>query len=326
MYKDVDVEEAIPGIKFWRNKNNKFHVLMLHHSADPDKSDRTEKGREWIEKEKTGTPKAVWDKEYQIDFSTKSGDLVFGPKYCDFDPKVHLINSFELGDVELVMSLDFGQRNPNAALIFAITMDGTIYLIDEYYKPAIPSVASREMFSKFGYLMPGYEDSLTIRQKKILANNTFQYKVIDPSTGAKNRTKIIEGEEIPYSVIEDFADNGWEFDRGNNDWEAGITRLREYFRIDGNRKSHFYIFADKCPMYTWELQHYRYQEHTDRTKRQKNESEKPVKKDDHGIDSSRYFIMSRPNRPEEAPKKLTKIQKDINNLLKPKVYNDFDVT
>ena len=323
MYKDVDKPEIIKGIKFWQNPNNKFHVLMLHYSADPDK-DPDRDGAEWYEKEKTGAPKAVWNKEYEIDFSTKSGKLVYGPEYCDFDSRVHMINSFELGDVELIMSLDFGQRNPNAALIGAVTRDNKIYIIDEYYKPAIPSVASKEMFEKFGYLIPGYDSSLSIKQKRLLANNAFQIKVIDPTTGHKNRTKIIEGEEIPYSVIEDFEDNGWEFERGHNDLDAGITRIREYFRINGSGDSHLYIFEDKCPNLCWELRHYKYKENTEKTGRQNNEPEKPVKKDDHCVDSLRYLIMTRPSAPEEAPPKQTKIQRDIKNLMRPKVYDMMD--
>jgi hypothetical protein len=320
MYQDIKKEEVIKGIKFWRNPGNKFHVLMLHYTSDPEK-DPDRDGKEWYEKEREGTPKAVWNKEYEIDFTTKAGQLVYGPEFCDFDSRIHTINSFELDDVELFMALDFGQRNPNCALIGAITRDNKVYIIDEYYNPAIPSVASREMFEKFGYLMPGYRDDLTIRQKKTLADNTFQVKVIDPSTGAKNRTKIIEGEEIPYSVIEDFSDNGWEFEKAVNDWDAGVTRVREYMAVDNAGNTHLYIFEDKCPRLVWELRHYRYQENTEKTDRQKNEPEKPIKKNDHGMDALRYLLMTRPNKPELAVAKKTKIQKDIAGLLRPAVNN-----
>jgi len=318
MYSDIQEPEEIKGIKFWKNPGNKFHVLMLHYTADP-KKDPERAGAKWFEKEKEGAPKSVWNKEYEIDFTTKAGQLVYGPEFCDFSPAIHTINSFELGDAELFMALDFGQRNPNCALIGALTRDNKVYIIDEYYNPAIPSVASREMFEKFGYLIPGYQDNLTIRQKKTLADNAFQIKVIDPTTGHKNRTKIIEGEEIPYSVIEDFEDNGWEFERADNDFDAGVTRVREYMVVDGAGESNLYIFADKCPKLTWELNHYRYQENTERTERAKNEPEKPMKKDDHGMDALRYLLMTRPVKPAQQVQKMTRIQKDINNLLHPKV-------
>ncbi len=324
MFKNVEKPEIMKGIKFWKNPGNKFHVLMLNYRADPGKDPERE-GAKWYEDEKEGTPKVVWNKEYEIDFATKSGKLIYGPEFCDFSPDIHLINSFELGKVELLISLDFGQRNPNGALIGALTRDNVIYIIDEYYNPAIPSVASREMFKKFGYLMGDLEGK-SIRQKKDIADETFQTKVIDPSTCAKNRTKIKEGEEIPYSVIEDFEDNGWEFEPAQNNVDAGITRVREYFQLrDG--KAHLYIFRDKCPKLVEELASYRYQENSDMTSKTKNESEKPVKKDDHLVDSLKYLISTRPNKPEDIPKPKTRIQKDIESLIKPKIIdNDWDIS
>ena len=325
MYEKIDKPEVMRGIKAWKNPGNKFNVIMLHYTADPDK-DPERNGKKWYEREREGTPKDVWNKEYEISFETKAGKLVYGPEYCDFTPEKHLINSFELGNVELMLSLDFGQRNPNAALVGAVTENGDVYIIDEYYKPAIPSVASREMFDKFGYLIPGYKEGLSFKQKRTLADNAFQIKVIDPSTTSKNRTKIIEGEEIPYSVIEDFYDNGWDFKRGINDWDAGVTRVREYFRLDSTGKPRLYIFQDKCPNLTWELLHYRYQENTEQTERKKNESERPMKKDDHAADSLRYLLMERPFLPTESEPPQTRVQKDIENLTKPKNYvNDWDL-
>ena len=324
MYEDVARPEIIKGAKLWKNEGNKFNILMLHYSADPGK-DPDRDGKEWYDKEKEGAPKAVWNKEYEIDFTTKSGRLVYGPDFCDFDARIHLLNSYELdSNVEFFMAMDFGQRNPNCVLVAALTMDNRIFIIDEYYKPSIPSVASRDMFEKFGYLMPGYEDRLTIRQKKVLADNTFQLKVIDPSTAHKNRTKIVEGEEVEYSVIEDFDDNGWEFEKAHNDFDAGVTRVREYFAVDGLGRSHLYIFEDKCPNLVNELHKYRYQENTEATNRTKNEPEKPVKKNDHAMDALRYLMMTRPIRPELAARKQTTIEKDIQGLLKPQIINDFE--
>lgn len=322
MYEDIQKPEIIKGLKYWKNAGNQFSVAMLHYTADPSK-DPERKGKEWYENEKKGTPKATWLKEYEIDFSTKSGKLIFGSDFCDFDPKIHFINSFELPEpYELLISLDFGQRNPTAALIGAWTEDNCLYIIDEYYKPALPSVSSREMFKKFDYLMGVEIEGKTLREKKMYADNSFSIKIIDPSTTAKNRTKIKQGEEVEYSVIEDFEDNGWEFEPGNNDVANGITRIREYLQIDGAGKSHIYIFKDKCPNLFREFTNYKYKENTEQTKRQKNESEEPVKKDDHAVDALRYMVMTRPATPQKAPKPLSRIEKDIQRLLKPQVIRD----
>lgn len=317
-YKEVNYQETIKGVKKWVNPKNRFNIFMLHYTADPDK-DPDRQGKTWYDNEKLGTLKATWEKEYEIDFSTKSGKLIFGPEFCDFDKNIHLINSFELPEpYELLLSLDFGQRNPTCGLVGAFMPDNTLYIIDEYYQPGVPSVSSRNMFKKFGYLLTGDDMAeKTLSQKRMLADN-FSIRVIDPSTTSKNRSKIVEGEEIPYSVIEEFYDHGWDFEPADNDVKAGITRIREYMQLDKDGKAKLYIFKDKCPYLSWEIQHYRYKELSEARERDSNDSEEPVKKDDHAVDSLKYMILTRPSCPKTAPKPLTRIQKDIEKLLKPK--------
>lgn len=326
MYKDIQQPEKIKGLKVWKNPNNKFTVIMLHYTADPQR-DPSREGKEWFEAERAGVPLADWNKEYEIDFSSRAGKLIFSSEFCDFNPSVHFINSFEFdGSTEFLLSLDFGQNNPTAALVGAWTATNKLYITDEYYKPALPSVSSREMFDQFAYLMSNSDDFRlkSLSQKRTAADITFQIKVIDPSTISKNRTKIKEGEEIPYSVLEDFYDHGWDFEPANNDVDGSITRIREYFQINSSGESHLYIFKDKCPNLCNELLNYRYKKLTELQEKTRNQSEEPVKKNDHAIDALRYMIMTRPFNPMEAPKPLNRIQKDIQNLLRPKILNNFD--
>ena len=324
MYDDVKKEELIKGMKVWKNPKNKFLVAMLHYTADPDK-DPERNGKKWYDTEKEGALKVVWKKEYEIDFTTKSGKLIFGPDFCDFNQSIHFINSYELPEpYELLLSLDFGQRHPTAALVGAWTMDNTLYIIDEYYKPAIPSISSKDMFKEFEYLMGDLEGK-SIRQRRDASMITFTERIIDPSTIPKNRTKVKEGVEIPYSIIEDFWDNGWDFSPADNSVDASITRIREYFQLDSNQKSHLYIFKDKCPNLCRELLGYRYKELTELQQRTRSTSEEPVKKNDDAVDALRYMVMTRPKTPTLKEEPLTKIQKDIQSLLRPKVYtNNFD--
>lgn len=228
------------------------------------------------------------------------------------------------------MSLDFGQRNPTCALVGVYTREGILYIIDEYYKPAIPSVSSKEMFLKFSYLFGRTEEEMAkmaIDERRELADNFFQTKVIDPTTRAKNRTKKEYGEEIEYSVLEDFYDNGWDFALASNESDAGITRIREYFQIRKNGLSNLYIFRDKCPNLCRELVNYRYQELGEGQSKKLNEPEKPVKKNDHGPDSLKYLILTRPARPESPRKKLSVIEKDILKIIKPdiSIENSWDI-
>jgi len=164
-----------------------------------------------------------------------------------------------------------------------------------------------------------------MEEKRNLVYNTFQIAVIDPSTASKNRSKVIEGEEIPYSVKEEFYDNGWDFFPGINDIGSGITKIREFMQIvDGQTK--LYIFEDKCPNLCRQLKNYRYKENTEVIARSKNQSETPIKKDEHGIDALRYLIQTRPIEPVVPPMEKTRIQKDIEDLCKPKasIMDAFD--
>ncbi len=328
-YKDVQKPEIIKGFKLWENKLNGFTVAMVHYTADPYK-DPDRKGKEWFKRERKGFPKAKWLKEYEIDSTTKSGSLIYGPEYCDFNDAHHFIKSFKIPEpYELLISLDFGQRNPTAGLVAIWTRNKKLYIIDEYYKPNIPSKSSKEMFEKFAVYMGRTEAqmrAMSIEDKRRLAMQVFSTRVIDPSTTAKNRVKRLgSGEEIEYSIIEEFWDNGWDFEPGNNDVSSGITRIREYFQIENNQ-SHLYVFADKCPNLCREIKNYRYKEFTELQGRTRNKSEDPVKKNDHGCDSLKYLIMTRPKTPKLLEKPKTKIQKDIENLLRPKIItNDWDV-
>lgn len=316
MYSDINQPEEAKGVKFWQNPGNKFHILMLHYSGDP-KKDPERDGAEWYKKEREGTPKADWLKEREIDFTTRAGKLIYGSEYCDYDKNIHLIDSYEIdGTGELIIAADFGQRNPTCALVGYWTRENELFIIDEYRKPALPSVSSREMFTQFEYLI-GDLDGKSIRDKRQMADMAFQIKVIDPTTKSKNRSKVRDGEEIPYSVIEEFYDHGWDFEPGINDVASGITRVREYMQVRGNGRPRLYIFKDKCPDLVWELSRYRYKEHGEGQERQKNASEEPVKKDDHSVDALRYMLMTRPHNPELEAKPLNKIQKDIQSLLKP---------
>ena len=315
-YKDILRPELIRGIKKWKNSNG-FTTFMLHYTADPTK-DPERDGKEWFKNEKIGTLKVLWEKEYEIDFATKSGKLIYGKEYCDFDPSIHLIDSFELPEpYELILGLDFGQRNPTCGLMAAWTMDQKLYIIDEYYKPALPSQSSKDMFNQFDYLLGGKEnlEGKSIGQKRDIANTYLQLRVIDPTTSHKNRSKVQEGEEIPYSILEEFYDNGWEFELGNNDVQAGINRVREYFQLDNQKIAHLYIFKDKCPHLCTELQTYRYKELTELQEKTHNQSEEPVKKDDHAVDTLRYIVMTRPNAPQKIPREK----------IRPRIINDFDI-
>lgn len=337
MYIDVDKSEIKRGIKFWKNKGNKFSVLMLHYTADPLKDPETPEGASWYDKERAGTSLAQWNKEYEIDFASKSGKLVYGPDFCDYNPALsydnpHWVEPFEWGEpCELLISLDFGQRNPTAALVGIWTLDNELYIVDEYYAAALPSKSSKDMFEKFAYIIaPGQEKeflAMPLSKKRDIINSRFSIKVIDPTTRSKNRAKVVNGEEIQYSVVEEFYDHGWEFDLGNNDVNSGITRMREYMKIHPETgKPSIFFFKGKLPHFKEEMENYRYKTLTEIQSKTRNEPEEVMKKNDHTPDAGRYMIMTRPVTPMLRSKPLTRIQKDIQNMIRPQMSaNNWDL-
>ena len=128
-YKDLPYNETIRWVKKWRNPINQFMVMAIHYTADPNK-DPERDWEEWVKDEKRWFPKDKWNKEYEIDFSSKSGQLVFGPEYCDFDSSIHFIDSIDV-KWEMIFSLDFGQSNPNAAYVGVYDKDWVLYILDE---------------------------------------------------------------------------------------------------------------------------------------------------------------------------------------------------
>lgn len=336
MYSEIDKPELIRGMKFWVNPGNKFPILMLHHTADPDKDPMTEKGAEWVRKEKEGTSKLQWEKEYEISFTSKSGKLVYGPDFCDYNPNLgysnpHWVDPYEWDEpCELMIGVDFGQRNPTAAVVAVWTKNEELLIVDEYSEAGIPSKTSKGMFEKFAYLIaPGQEKEflrMSASQKRDIVNQRFAVKVIDPSTKAKNRSKVIAGEEIPYSVIEDFYDHGWEFEPANNDVDAGITRVREYMKIDPfTGMPAMRYFRGMLPHMKAEQDNYRYKTLTEQQAKTRNAPEEVVKKNDHVMDAKRYLLMTRPITPLTKEKPLNRIQRDIQSLLKPTIQvTDWD--
>jgi len=68
------------GLTHWKNKENRFNVIRLHYSADPDKDPDTPKGKKYIEQAKAGMPTEGWKREMEIDWSAGAGR----PVYPDF--------------------------------------------------------------------------------------------------------------------------------------------------------------------------------------------------------------------------------------------------
>ena len=81
-----------------RNKKNKFTVVTLHYSADPDKASEA-----WIKEAMQGMPERGWMREYEIDYTVFEGKTFF-PEFknhhiqtTDYTPKETLYRGWDYG-------------------------------------------------------------------------------------------------------------------------------------------------------------------------------------------------------------------------------------
>jgi PBSX family phage terminase large subunit len=170
------------------------------------------------------------------------------------------------------IALDHGLRNPTAVTYLAIDpKEGIAYLYKEYYKP--------------NTLVPEHAQGIKPTINEIPAG-LIRHMVIDPS--AKNKSDPINGK----SVQALYAEYDLFFQPANNEIEAGILRVNSYIE-----RGKLKIFRS-CVNTIKEGLNYKFPEITmDDTN--KNLDEKPVKKDDHAMDSLRYNLMRLPENPDD---------------------------
>jgi hypothetical protein len=107
------------GIRGWKNKNNKFYVVKIHYSADPQKDPSTPEGKKWYEMAHAGMSVDAWEQEMEINFSKYSGQGVFSRDFI----QNHIKKLKYIPDKILYRGWDFGRRRP--AVVFSqIDLEG----------------------------------------------------------------------------------------------------------------------------------------------------------------------------------------------------------
>lgn len=205
---------------------------------------------------------------------------------------------------ERFVTLDHGLRNPTAVYINAINpKTGEVVTYREYYEP------NRTVPEHAAVLKPMIQE---------IPIGTLRFMVADPST--KNKTDPINGK----SVQALYQEYGLFFQPGNNAIEAGILKVNSYIE-----RGKWVIFSDECPNLAREGINYKFPEIT--MDDDKNPDEKPVKKDDHAMDSTRYGFMRLPDDPDmllnvayEAPSKYTNSREDEDEEIEDEDYEKGD--
>lgn len=98
------------------NHNNKFCVLRLHYSSDPEKNTP-----EWKEQAQRGVSERSWNREYEIDYDTFEGQAVFEDfredrhiKAFDYDPSI---------GIRVLRGWDFGFHRPAVTIAWMNEFD-----------------------------------------------------------------------------------------------------------------------------------------------------------------------------------------------------------
>lgn len=66
-------------LPYRKNLNNKFAVVRIHYSADPEKDNP-----DWVAQAKEGMPENGWKREYEIDYTSYAGKI-FYPEFNEFN-------------------------------------------------------------------------------------------------------------------------------------------------------------------------------------------------------------------------------------------------
>tara|TARA_R110000744_G_scaffold380512_1_gene501585 strand:+ start:9075 stop:10385 length:1311 start_codon:yes stop_codon:yes gene_type:complete len=188
-----------------------------------------------------------------------SWDAFEGQIYPDYEPSIHVKHHFNVApEWRRFIAIDHGRTNPTAILWGAVDQDDTIWVYREHYEA-------------------GQDVEYHARAIQAYLNEgRYETYVIDPSTGAgkKDDPETIGNRyrQLKIPVVNAF-----------NDVQGGIDKVTQYFK---NNK--IYIHKS-CENLSRELVNYQW-EQPSASRMDLNQPEKPLKKDDHAVDSLRYLV------------------------------------
>lgn len=214
-----------------------------------------------------------------------------GLVFKQFTPKVHVIPPFNvtLRDFTVYEFLDPHPRNPDAVMWVAVDKHGTKYVIDELF------------------IKVAGEEDLAGRIK----NKASQYRVVkrmaDPWIFVPNQHNE-DGKTLGMKLA-DLGLSYLEATKARTMADRRIADALTYVEVNGFmlKAPEVYVF-NTCKRTIFELEHYRWQEHTSKAADSHDPKGKPVDKDDHMIENLGRALYNEPafipmtkNTPHEAP-------------------------
>lgn len=301
-----EVDFPHPGMQSWTNPHG-IRILRLHYSADPDKTP------EWAAKQKAEmTNPADYEQEYEINFASKLGTLVY-----QLHEEASLENSFPIPhDWTRYMALDPHPVVPHAFLWAGVDKWGDAWAYRELWPSKIYGQRGSVPEDDNRFSISQYVETVQWLESKDNPENEGKdediYKrVIDYAARAMGQGFFDQNPEYNFqSRYEDLT--GWKFADCIKDNTAGPEAVnawlkpRDVEQPDGlfKAKSRLHIFQDKCPELVHELKTNRFQQLTPIMAERSDPTGKPTAKRNHVTDDLKYLAMARleyvPNRPMKS--------------------------
>ena len=188
-----------------------------------------------------------------------SWDAFEGQIYPDFEPSIHVVNDITPDYIwRRFIAIDHGRTNPTAILWGAVDQDDKVWVYREHYEAGQDAEYHARMCKAF------------------LNEGAYETYVIDPSTGAGKT-------DDPETIGNRYRQLGVPVINANNDVQGGIDKVTEYIK-----KNKIFI-TRSCENLRREMVNYQW-EQPSASRVDLNTPEKPLKKDDHAVDSLRYMI------------------------------------
>lgn len=268
---DAAMLHEAEGLRIWRNADNGFTVVQLHHTADPAK--RTV---EWRRDAERGLTKAQAAQELDINYEAMFGERVW-PQFGDFRSKI-VVPEGEYPEVPAGIrcwgGFDFGTHNPSSFHVYT-HIGGVFYSIWELFEP----ITSLKDFTQQLRDCPYWPQVRWVAADQVLWEKD-QHK---ESGAIISIYDILCQEKVGHKLI-----------RGSRNEAAFITMMHDMWRDLDAQPPGFRIFA-RCPNQAREFENSIYVNVSDRVLQGRNFTERIVDKDNHSIDDARYFFMSQPN-------------------------------
>jgi PBSX family phage terminase large subunit len=212
-----------------------------------------------------------------------SWDAFEGQIYPDFEPSIHVVNNINPDyNWRRFIAIDHGRTNPTAILWGAVDQDDKVWVYREHYEAGQDAEYHARMCKSF------------------LNEGAYETYVIDPSTGAGKT-------DDPETIGNRYRQLGVPVINANNDVQGGIDKVTEYIK-----KNKIFI-TRSCENLRREMVNYQW-EQPSASRVDLNTPEKPLKKDDHAVDSLRYMIGEVVNA-SKKPDTRTDTQRFIDKIV-----------